>query len=636
MSYTLNPPSNTIQPVIVSYYALNMTASVTLYWPTAYYNTPYVVPGYLDITSTNSAFTITMPDATQVSVGPQSVFQNKGSVNVSVLKSDGSPLITIAPTQAILLKLTNNSNAAGTWETIDYGAGSATANANALAGYGLVVLNAPADTTKLNGSWPVKIQSTSYTILYSDRCSVLISQGGDITYTLPLSTDSTINGALGNGYMVAARKNGTGALTIQVTPSSGDTINGVANFVLNPGTDVIIVYDGNHNYYTLGYSELQLTNVLWPSGSIGDPGVRFIDKPSAGMGLDESGGQKRLFLGSDGYAIAYFMGGATEGTGHISAQFPIRAPAGSSNYCGIAIGTSNNNFWNTGIWSSGSGISTNVMLNVNGTSVITATTNSITTPAYLVNSPGAQYDLAFGYMTTIGGTTYHSGIYFVEGAASYNGTYITYNSVVSAIFSESKVSVASPSSTKGSLSLQAIDNIGAFDVAIINQAHAANRNYQLLDVGSPANFVMDQGTITQNLAGNYAFLSPIKGGGSPAQVAFDDPVIGNGGISTAANQNITSGGNLICSTIGTGLQIKIGSTDQRIGKGIIGQAPNDPGKFVFTSANITNNTLLLYSVLTPVNLGTWTVTETPGNITITSSNTNDQSKFSYQLIEMIP
>lgn len=240
-SFTNTFGGTVVYPADVSYRAVALTANVTLTWPTELATNTNVVASIMDVTPSGAGFTIRMPDASQASVGQTALFFNVGASSFTVADNGGNTIQTIAAGQAWQIYLTGNATVNGTWRPIQYGAGTSSASASALAGAGLKAI-----TTTLNQSAPTTLLSADYTLTSVDRARVLVWNGGAGTFTMPSAA------AAGNDWFFDARNSGTGGLTIQ--PAGGELINGQANLVFNPGDSARIITDGI-NFYTIGYGQ---------------------------------------------------------------------------------------------------------------------------------------------------------------------------------------------------------------------------------------------------------------------------------------------------------------------------------------------------------------------------------------------
>jgi hypothetical protein len=240
-SFTSTFGGTVIYPADVSYRAIALTANVTLTWPTELATDTNVVASIMDVTPSVGSLTIRMPDATQASVGQTALFFNVGASSFTVADNSGNTIQTIASGQAWQIYLTGNATVNGTWRPIQYGAGTSSASASALAGAGLKAIS-----TTLNQSAPTTLLSSNYTLTSVDRARVLVWNGGAGTFTMPSAA------AAGNDWFFDARNSGSGGLT--VAPTGGELINGQASLVFNPGDSARVITDGS-NFYTIGYGQ---------------------------------------------------------------------------------------------------------------------------------------------------------------------------------------------------------------------------------------------------------------------------------------------------------------------------------------------------------------------------------------------
>jgi len=243
MTSYVNPfTGQTIQPSQVGYEQLTISTDTTLQWPVNG-NTSDVVANIIEVTATlNTNLKLILPAATQVSTGQSVLVKNIGSYSFTVTKSDGSTIISVASGIAQYIYLTSNSTEEGTWSTVTFGAGTSSANASALAGYGLKAIS-----TTLNQSYQLSSFSSNYTLTAADRAKFLLWSSGVGTFTLPLASD------VGNDWFAMIRNNGTGILTVQ--PVGSDTLNGNANQQLQITESFVIVSNGSTGFNTFGYGQ---------------------------------------------------------------------------------------------------------------------------------------------------------------------------------------------------------------------------------------------------------------------------------------------------------------------------------------------------------------------------------------------
>ena len=182
-----------------------------------------------------------MPPATSVSTGQSVLIRNIGSFSFTVVNTSGNTIVSIASGIAQYIYVTTNTTINGTWGTVTFGAGTSAANAAALAGYGLTAVS-----TTLNTSTLVSTFSSSYSLLPADQSSLYAWIGGAGTVTLPNAV------AVGEGWYVVIKNNGTGILNVALT--GANTIDGNASAQLQIAESFVVVSDGL-NYFTYAYGQ---------------------------------------------------------------------------------------------------------------------------------------------------------------------------------------------------------------------------------------------------------------------------------------------------------------------------------------------------------------------------------------------
>jgi len=240
MTFTSPFTGDVIQPTDVSYASYNLTANLQLQWPSNTNGLQNPAARIMDVYQ-NASWTMSMPDATQVSVGQDALIRNTSAASVNVLNFAGSVICTVTAGQSQYIYLTANSTAGGNWGVIAFGSTTSTANAAQLAGLGLTAI-----TTTLNQSHPVTGLATGYTYTASDRAQTRLWTGGAGTGTLPLAA------TLGNNWFTIFKNNGTGTYTL--TGTTGQLIDGLTTKTFNPDESAFIICDGTA-YYTIGYGQ---------------------------------------------------------------------------------------------------------------------------------------------------------------------------------------------------------------------------------------------------------------------------------------------------------------------------------------------------------------------------------------------
>ena len=237
----VNPiTGQTISPSQVGYESLTISASTVLDWPINGTTNTNVVAAIIQVTATTAGLNLLMPSALQVSTGQSVLIQNVGSNSFTVTDISGNTIVSIASGIAQYIFLTNNSTNNGTWSTVTFGAGTSSANAAALAGYGLTAIG-----TTLNQTYAESSVFSSTVLNATYRAQFLVWGGGVGSLTLPSSS------VVGNGWFVMVRNGGTGILTI--TPSGTDTIDSVATQQLQITESLVIVSNGSNGYSTFAY-----------------------------------------------------------------------------------------------------------------------------------------------------------------------------------------------------------------------------------------------------------------------------------------------------------------------------------------------------------------------------------------------
>lgn len=230
-----------IYPSDVSYRYVSLTISQTLDWALETAPSNNVVASIMDINATTTSLVITMPDAREASTGQTVLFNNVGSNTFTVKTSTGTQICAPTSGSTFQIYLTDNSTAAGTWRSFQYGASASAADAANLAGLGIKAI-----ATTLNQSMPVSSFSSNYTAGVSDRSKAYVWTGGAGTLSL------TAAPLLGNDWFLQVRNGGTGDLTVD--PNSSEMINGVATLTLSPGDSCIIITDGTQ-FWTIGFGQ---------------------------------------------------------------------------------------------------------------------------------------------------------------------------------------------------------------------------------------------------------------------------------------------------------------------------------------------------------------------------------------------
>ena len=239
-TYTNPFTGQTISPSSVSYESITLSSNLTLEWPING-NDATPASSILDVTATAPGFNLALPPATQVSTGQTVIVRNIGLLANTFTVTDytGATIILVSSGVAEFIFLTDNSTEGGTWSSVVLGAGTSSANAAALAGYGLTPIG-----LTLNQAYATTTYYSNATLPSTVRAQLVIWGSGVGTFALPSAS------SVGANWFCMIRNGGTGILTL--TPSGTNTIDGNANQQLQLTESLVLVSDGS-NWNTFGY-----------------------------------------------------------------------------------------------------------------------------------------------------------------------------------------------------------------------------------------------------------------------------------------------------------------------------------------------------------------------------------------------
>lgn len=230
-----------IYPSEINYSALTLTADVTLSWPEETSASSSLATKIIDVSAATAGFSVILPAANKTGTGNTILFSAVGAASFIVKDAAGVQVVTVASGTSWQVYLTDNSTAAGTWESLQYGASISNANASALAGTGIVAVG-----TLLSQSVPITNFNTNYTAGAPDRAKMFLWSGAGGTLTLPAAA------SVGDNWFCYVRNGGTGALVVD--PTGAPTIDGASTLSYQPGESSIISTDGS-NWYTIGFGQ---------------------------------------------------------------------------------------------------------------------------------------------------------------------------------------------------------------------------------------------------------------------------------------------------------------------------------------------------------------------------------------------
>lgn len=230
-----------IYPSEISYSAISLTTNVTLSWPEETSTNTNLATKIIDVTPDASGRSIYLPAANKTGTGNTILFNNRGAHTFTVRDSAGTQVVTVAAGELWQIYLSNNTTAAGTWRSLQYGAATSQANASSLAGTGIIAVG-----TLLSQSVPVTTFNNNYTAGVNDRAKMYNWTGAGGTLTLP---DPTV---MGDNWFMYLRNSGSGAVVAD--PPGATNIDGSPSLSFQPGESAIIVSDGA-DFYTIGFGQ---------------------------------------------------------------------------------------------------------------------------------------------------------------------------------------------------------------------------------------------------------------------------------------------------------------------------------------------------------------------------------------------
>jgi hypothetical protein len=230
-----------IYPSEISYSSVALSVDIVLSWPEETSTNTNLATRIMDVTPSTAGLSIYLPAANKTGTGNTILFNNRGANTFTVRDSTGVQVITVAAGTLWQVYLTNNSTAAGTWQSLQYGATTSSANASALAGTGIVAVGA-----LLSQSVPITSFNSNYTATFADRANMFNWTGAGGTITLPAPTTA------GNNWFIYLRNSGSGAISADAPGTT--LINGASFLSFQPGESAIIACDGS-DFYTIGFGQ---------------------------------------------------------------------------------------------------------------------------------------------------------------------------------------------------------------------------------------------------------------------------------------------------------------------------------------------------------------------------------------------
>ena len=256
-----------IDPSQLSYKGYVISEDLRCQWPFEALDGSNIAAAKIDVAATVGGLSVYLPDARNVSVGKDILFNNTGAHAFTVLDALGNTLINITPGLQWFVYLIDNSTEAGGWRVVQFSAATSSANASSLAGAGL-----RANVSLLDQNLIISSLNAGYTFSTADRAGVFRNNTGAVTY------DFDGAASLENGWFVYVINGGTGVVTLD--PTAAETIDGQSTKAINPDESCIVFSDGS-NLWTLGYGRAITSTVTGAAINIAGSGTYTLSSSEA-------------------------------------------------------------------------------------------------------------------------------------------------------------------------------------------------------------------------------------------------------------------------------------------------------------------------------------------------------------------
>jgi len=276
----------TINPIVPANAGLNVitlsnsTSPVSLVYPTTFIQSPNYLAAAIIVDQAEgfSGGIIIMPSALIVTQSVVCSIKNNGSEPIEIQNFDGGTIVTIDPGICKLLFLLPSVTPAGVWDAITIGAGTSSADAAALAGYGLIAI-----ATKLNSCYKTETASTPITLAANSDAKLYSWQGGNETLNLNLYTPTQD----GFYFLIKNESPSNGILILSATSiDGGTTVNLTKNqscFVIYNIADSTWKTVGLGNFSFGAAIEFTASGIRLINGTAALPSLAYISQPSTGI-----------------------------------------------------------------------------------------------------------------------------------------------------------------------------------------------------------------------------------------------------------------------------------------------------------------------------------------------------------------
>lgn len=297
-SYTDVFNGKNITSAFPQYSAISLTGNITLAWPAQFQNTLNVVSVLMDITPDAGSRTVTLPDATEGSVGFAFTINNPSLFDFDVLTNGGATLLTILAQKANLIWLTGVSTAVGTWRNIPaFGGAGAVTSINASSDSNNLVITGVPITTAGTIDFSVQgdllaLSTLAASVGYGVRTAAntwatrsLLGTANQILVTNPTGVAANTSFSLSPNVVITSLTLAglsfgvVTANTIATTGANVDLIlepNGTGNIALNKNAKLAtnkslkFIGDNGVNYITVRAGNTVVNqDLIWPISASG-------------------------------------------------------------------------------------------------------------------------------------------------------------------------------------------------------------------------------------------------------------------------------------------------------------------------------------------------------------------------------
>lgn len=255
-----------VQPSDISFIPISLTGDLELSWPTQFQDTLNVVAQIINVTPSANGFTITLPDATQVSVGQTILINNlSGTFTFGLLTNSGANLLNPFPALGVYyFYLTDNSTVDGVWSQVPWGTGSASfvTSVGAVATtVGLTITNSPI-TSSGNISFALSDNLVAVSNIATTGIQVVTNNAPATWASRTLVAGSNVaitnaNGVAGNPTIALSTSlSGLTSVTIGNVQISGQTIT-----TTNTNLDLQLGANGTGNIQLLNNIDANNKNI---------------------------------------------------------------------------------------------------------------------------------------------------------------------------------------------------------------------------------------------------------------------------------------------------------------------------------------------------------------------------------------